>query len=160
MKNRLYLVIPCYNEEKVLPVTAPLFFQELETLIAKGKISADSRILFVDDGSTDHTWDLICRFAADNACYCGIRQSRNRGHQNAVLAGLMEAKDLADITISIDCDVASPTALGSRCLCWYMGFFWTAFEHAAVCSCAGDLAGRNSRCCLGLWFYIWSVFLR
>lgn len=104
MKNRLYLVIPCYNEEKVLPVMAPLFFQELETLIAKGKISDDSRILFVDDGSTDHTWDLICRFAADNACYCGIRQSRNRGHQNAVLAGLMEAKDLADFTISIDCD--------------------------------------------------------
>lgn len=104
MGDRLFIVIPCYNEEKVLPVTAPLFLDELETLIAKAKISTDSRILFVDDGSTDHTWDLICQYAAGNAYYCGIRQSRNRGHQNAVLAGLMEAKDLADLTISIDCD--------------------------------------------------------
>lgn len=103
-KGILYIVVPCYNEEKVLPVTAPLFLEELQTLITKQKISAGSRILFVDDGSTDHTWDLICGFAEDSACYCGIRQSRNRGHQNAVLAGLMEAKDLADFTISIDCD--------------------------------------------------------
>lgn len=103
-KDILYIVIPCYNEEKVLPVTAPLFLEELEVLICKEKISADSRIVFVDDGSTDHTWDLICRFAADSVHYCGIRQSKNRGHQNAVLAGLMEAKDQADLTISIDCD--------------------------------------------------------
>lgn len=100
----LYVIIPCYNEEAVLPVTAPMFRSELETLTAAGKISESSRILFVDDGSRDNTWDIISKLAAEDPHFLGIRQSRNRGHQNAVLAGLMEAKDLCDITISIDCD--------------------------------------------------------
>ena len=102
--TKLYIIVPCYNEEQVLPVTAPMFLAELEELADKGKISAHSRILFVDDGSRDGTWDIICALAAKDHRFTGIRQSRNRGHQNAVLAGLMEAKDMADITISIDCD--------------------------------------------------------
>lgn len=104
METKLYIVIPCYNEEEVLPITSGQFLEELNDLIQKKKISGGSRILFVDDGSTDHTWALIRDLAAADERFIGICQSRNRGHQNAVLAGLMEAKDAADITISIDCD--------------------------------------------------------
>lgn len=100
----LYIIIPCYNEEAVLPVTAPLFLNKLQALIAQGKISGDSRILFVNDGSTDATWPIIESLAHQEDHMLGISQSRNRGHQNAVLAGLMEAKEHCDITISIDCD--------------------------------------------------------
>lgn len=100
----LYIVIPCYNEEEVLPITAPMFLQKITDLADAGKISRDSRVLFVDDGSKDNTWPIIQSLARANPGYLGIRQSRNRGHQNAVLAGLMEAKDRCDITISIDCD--------------------------------------------------------
>ena len=100
----LYIVIPCYNEEQVLPVTAPMFLKKITDLTAAGKISENSRVLFVDDGSKDSTWEIISNLARADARYIGIRQSRNRGHQNAVLAGLMEAKDRCDITISIDCD--------------------------------------------------------
>ena len=100
----LYIVIPCYNEEAVLPITAPIFLDKLECLAAAGKISPDSRILFVDDGSRDGTWDIITRLSRQDPRFTGIRQSRNRGHQNALLAGLMEAKGKCDITISIDCD--------------------------------------------------------
>jgi glycosyltransferase involved in cell wall biosynthesis len=100
----LYIVIPCYNEEQVLPVTAPMFLKKITDLAAAGKISPESRMLFVDDGSKDSTWEIISNLAKTDAHYIGIRQSRNRGHQNAVLAGLMEAKDRCDITISIDCD--------------------------------------------------------
>ena len=100
----LYIVIPCYNEEQVLPVTAPMFLKKIIDLSAVGKISENSRVLFVDDGSKDSTWEIISNLAKADARYIGIRQSRNRGHQNAVLAGLMEAKDRCDITISIDCD--------------------------------------------------------
>ena len=104
MTPLLYIVIPCYNEEEVLPLTAPAFLAELQDLTQKGKISSDSRVLFVDDGSKDGTWEIISDLADRDPRFIGIRQSRNRGHQNAVLAGLMEAKDRADITISIDCD--------------------------------------------------------
>lgn len=108
MNNRtepiLYIVIPCYNEQEVLPITAPMFLQKLADLTAAGKISPDSRVLFVNDGSKDRTWEIICDLAARDPHYAGICQSRNRGHQNAVLAGLMEAKSRCDITISIDCD--------------------------------------------------------
>lgn len=100
----LLIVIPCYNEETVLPITAPLFLEKLTGLIALGKISPESRILFVNDGSKDTTWQIICDLAGSDAHYTGICLSRNRGHQNALLAGLMEAKDKCDITISIDCD--------------------------------------------------------
>ena len=104
MTPRLFIIIPCYNEEQVLPITSGMFLQKLISLAACGKIAADSRILFVDDGSKDDTWQIIKNLSAQDSHFMGIRQSRNRGHQNAVLAGLMEAKDQCDITISIDCD--------------------------------------------------------
>jgi len=104
MKPVLYIVIPCYNEEKVLPITAPLFLEQLQSMQAKDLISEDSKIMFVNDGSKDDTWNIIKKLSAENKSFIGIAQSRNRGHQNAVLAGLMEAKDRCDITISIDCD--------------------------------------------------------
>ena len=100
----LYIVVPCYNEQEVLPVTAPMFLQKINQLTAEGKISPDSRVLFVNDGSKDDTWNIICALAESDGHYIGISQSRNRGHQNAVLAGLMEAKDVCDVTVSIDCD--------------------------------------------------------
>lgn len=103
-KPILWIVIPCYNEKDVLPITAPMFLEQIQTMISKEKISAKSRILFVNDGSKDSTWNIICKLAQEEEHYIGISQSRNRGHQNAVLAGLMEAKDVCDITISIDCD--------------------------------------------------------
>lgn len=100
----LYIVIPCYNEEKVLPITSKEFLGKIYELIEAKKIHNDSRILFVNDGSKDSTWDIITKLAESDMHFMGIAQSRNRGHQNAVLAGLMEAKDKCDITISIDCD--------------------------------------------------------
>ena len=100
----LWIVIPCYNEEAVLPITAPMFLQKINELRDAGKISDRSRVLFVNDGSRDKTWEIITDLARQDAHYIGICQSRNRGHQNAVLAGLMEARDKCDITISIDCD--------------------------------------------------------
>lgn len=100
----LYIVIPCYNEEEVLPITSKIFLQKLEELISRNLISDKSRILFVNDGSKDRTWEMICTLAGQSEKFMGISQSRNRGHQNAVLAGLMEAMDKCDITISIDCD--------------------------------------------------------
>lgn len=101
---RLYIVIPCYNEETVLPITAPLFLEELNGLIDRGQVAGDSRILFVNDGSKDRTWQIILQMSKENEWIQGISLSRNRGHQNALLAGLMEAKEQCDITISIDCD--------------------------------------------------------
>lgn len=101
---KLWVIVPCYNEEAVLPITAPLFLAELQKMIAAGKISSESRILFVNDGSRDSTWKIICGLARQDEHYLGIAQSRNRGHQNALLAGMMEAKDRCDITITIDCD--------------------------------------------------------
>lgn len=105
-KPILWIVIPCYNEEQVLPITAPMFLQKITDLAGAGLISDKSRVLFVNDGSRDATWELISQFAAQDEHYIGISQSRNRGHQNAVLAGLMEAlhSGQCDVTISIDCD--------------------------------------------------------
>ena len=100
----LYIVVPCYNEEEVLPITSGMFLEKLRSLEREWKISPESRVLFVDDGSKDSTWQIICELAQKDRHFKGIQQSRNRGHQNAVLAGLMEAKDHCDITISIDCD--------------------------------------------------------
>ncbi len=103
-KPILWMVIPCYNEETVLPITAPMFRKELADLVAEEKISDESRICFVNDGSKDKTWEIIEDLAKQDPHFIGISQSRNRGHQNAVLAGLMEARDNCDVTISIDCD--------------------------------------------------------
>ena len=103
-KPVLYIVIPCYNEEAVLPLTSGMFLDKINQLVKADKISEDSRVLFVNDGSKDDTWEIICDLAEKDEHFIGIAQSRNRGHQAAVLAGLMEAKDHCDITISIDCD--------------------------------------------------------
>ena len=105
MKNTiLYIIVPCYNEASVLPKTYHLFLNELKLLIDKEKISNESRILFMDNSSTDDTWKFIEKFSKEDVHFLGARQSRNFGHQGNVLGGLMEAKDKCDITISIDCD--------------------------------------------------------
>lgn len=99
-----YFVVPCYNEEAVLPVTVPQFVDKLTALHAAGRITAHSRVLLVDDGSRDGTWSVIAALAGEHTWVEGLRLSRNRGHQNALLAGLMTAKGYADVTVSIDCD--------------------------------------------------------
>ena len=105
MKNpTLCIVIPCYNEEEVLPLTAPRFKAELEHLRELGYVADDSCILFVNDGSSDATWEIISSLAGEDPCFKGISLSRNRGHQNALLAGLMECRSFCDVSISIDCD--------------------------------------------------------
>lgn len=101
---RLAIVIPCYNEQEVLPKTAPSFFNKLEELKSLETISKDSFILLVDDGSKDETWKIISELSNKNDSFKGIRLSRNRGHQNALLCGLLEARTQVDVTISIDCD--------------------------------------------------------
>ena len=101
----LYLVLPCYNEEAVLPVSIPMFLEKLEEMLFHGKIDQESRILLVDDGSRDRTWELICQMAEKDCRCIGIRQSRNRGHQNALLAGIAVASEHADMIISMDADL-------------------------------------------------------
>ncbi len=119
----LYVIIPCYNEESVLPVTAPVFLEVIRGMMEKGLISDKSRIMFVNDGSKDRTWEIICDLAKQDSHYIGIAQSRNRGHQNAVLAGLMEAKDRCDITISIDCDGQDdPNAMEEMVMRYHEGY--------------------------------------
>ena len=101
----LYLVVPCYNEEAVLPETAKRLLDILRELTAAGRISEQSRILFVNDGSGDRTWELISTLHRHDKRFAGLSLSRNRGHQNALLAGLMLAKDHADAAISLDADL-------------------------------------------------------
>ena len=105
MKNCLYTVIPCYNEEEVLRETASRLIDKYKNLIANKKIAENSRIVFVNDGSKDKTWDIIKELHEENDVYSGINLSRNRGHQNALLAGLMTSKDYADMVISMDADL-------------------------------------------------------
>lgn len=104
MLPTLYLVVPCFNEEEVLPITAKMFVEKLDGLISDGRISSCSRVLFVNDGSRDTTWDIIENLSKSEERVLGISLSRNSGHQNALLAGLMYAKDRCDVTVSIDCD--------------------------------------------------------
>ncbi|MDO4749827.1 MAG: glycosyltransferase family 2 protein [Eubacteriales bacterium] len=105
MKNILYLVVPCYNEEEVLPETSRRLSLKLDSLTQAGKISPQSRVLLVDDGSKDRTWELISGLHETDPRFEGLRLSRNRGHQNALLAGLMTARSFADMTISLDADL-------------------------------------------------------
>lgn len=105
MDNKLYLVIPCYNEQEVLPETAGRLKEKLQSLIEKEKIAVGSRIVFVNDGSGDRTWEIIKELHEADSIYSGINLSRNRGHQNALLAGLMTVKDHADLVISMDADL-------------------------------------------------------
>ena len=117
----LWIVIPCYNEENVLPITSPLFLKQLKKMVNEEKISDKSRILFVNDGSKDKTWDIITKLSAQDEHFIGISQSRNRGHQNAVLAGLMEARGVCDITISIDCDGQDDISAMDKMVDAYLG---------------------------------------
>ncbi len=103
--DKLYVVVPCYNEEAVLPETTRRLGEKLHAMMAAGSISADSRVLFVDDGSRDRTWELIEQAHVKDELFTGAKLSRNRGHQNALLAGLMTAKDRADMVISMDADL-------------------------------------------------------
>ena len=105
MSDTLYIVVPCYNEEAVLPETARRLGEKLTSLTAAGKISAESRVLFVNDGSKDGTWSIISGLHQSDSRFSGVDLSRNRGHQNALLAGLMTAKDRADMVISMDADL-------------------------------------------------------
>lgn len=101
----LYIVIPCYNEEEMLPITARALIEKLDILISQGRITPQSKVMFVDDGSKDKTWQLIERFHRSCDLFTGVKLSRNRGHQNALLAGLHAAKDRADIVVSMDADL-------------------------------------------------------
>ena len=105
MAVRLYIVVPCYNEEEALPITATRLRGKIDDLIASGTITADSRVCFVNDGSKDQTWQVICLLHNETPLFTGIDLSRNRGHQNALLAGLMTVKDRCDVTISMDADL-------------------------------------------------------
>lgn len=101
----LYVVVPCYNEEEVLPETSRRLAAKLTDLESQGRISPDSRVLFVDDGSKDRTWQMISELHRQDPRFGGVKLSRNRGHQNALLAGLMTAKSLCDAAISMDADL-------------------------------------------------------
>lgn len=105
MRNKLYMVIPCYNEQEVLPETSKRLKEKLLTLVKAGKIDPESRIIFVNDGSKDRTWEIIRRLHEEDPVFGGVNLSRNRGHQNALLAGLMTVKDHADMAISMDADL-------------------------------------------------------
>ena len=105
MGDILYIVVPCYNEEEVLPETARRLKEKMEHLIAAGRISEESRVLFVNDGSRDKTWSMIEGLHRADRRFSGVNLTRNRGHQNALLAGLMTAKDRADVVISMDADL-------------------------------------------------------
>lgn len=103
--NTLYIVVPCYNEEDVIMETAKRLKEKMLALITKGSASSKSRIMFVNDGSKDRTWELITELHTQDNLYSGVNLSRNRGHQNALLAGLLTAKDLCDVAISMDADL-------------------------------------------------------
>ncbi len=101
----LYMAIPCYNEEEVLHETAKRLEEKYKELKKKGKISEESRVVFIDDGSKDKTWEIIEKLHNQNKIFSGVKLSRNRGHQNALLCGLMTVRDLADAVISMDADL-------------------------------------------------------
>lgn len=105
MADRLMVVIPCYNEEAVLPETSRRLRAKMSSLAEKGLISPESRVLLVDDGSRDRTWELICGLHQEDNLFEGVKLSRNRGHQNALLAGLMTARGRCDMSISMDADL-------------------------------------------------------
>ena len=105
MANRLMVVIPCYNEEEVLPETSRRLVEKMKSLMEKGLITEDSKVLLVNDGSKDRTWEMITELHKENPMFEGLKLSRNRGHQNALLAGLMTARNRCDISISMDADL-------------------------------------------------------
>ena len=105
MSDILYVVIPCYNEQEVLPETARRLKEKMTALISSGKVSEKSRVMFVNDGSKDKTWQEIEALYEQDELFAGVNLTRNRGHQNALLAGLMTAKEHADMVVSMDADL-------------------------------------------------------
>lgn len=121
MADILYIVVPCYNEKEVLPVTAQRLLGKTDKLIADGAISPESRVLFVDDGSADSTWQIIYDLHKRNERFTGIKLSRNRGHQCALLAGLHTAAEHADAIISMDADLQDDVDAVDKMLEYYYG---------------------------------------
>ncbi len=121
MPDTLYIVVPCYNEEEVLPETAARLTGKLESLRQRGKVSPESRLLLVDDGSRDQTWAVISRLAGESCWVSGVKLTRNRGHQNALLAGLMTAKERCDFAISMDADLQDDVDAVDRMVEEYYG---------------------------------------
>ena len=119
MSDRLYIVVPCYNEEQVLPATAERLKEKMSALIGAGTIAKDSRVLFVDDGSKDGTWSIIAGLNADDGLFEGVKLSRNRGHQNALLAGMFTATERADMIISMDADLQDDIGAVDEMLDYY-----------------------------------------
>ena len=118
----LYIVVPCYNEEEVLPESAPVLLQKLRSLVAAGKLAGDSRVLFVDDGSRDATWTILTRLCAENRDVCALKLSRNCGHQNAVMAGMVTAAERAGAALTIDADLQDdPDAIDAMVDKWNAG---------------------------------------
>lgn len=102
---RLCIVVPCYNEEEALPITGPKFVEHLRKMVSEGQVDRDSKVIFVNDGSKDTTWEVIKKLHDENKEVVGLNLAHNRGHQNALMAGLMYAKDHGDVAISIDADL-------------------------------------------------------
>ena len=119
MSDRLYIVVPCYNEEQVLPATAERLKEKMSALIGAGTIAKDSRVLFVDDGSKDGTWKIIAGLNADDRLFEGVKLSRNRGHQSALLAGMYTATERADMIISMDADLQDDIGAVDEMLDYY-----------------------------------------
>ena len=105
MLEKLYIVIPCYNEEEMLPITAKALLEKMQDLVSEEKIHPDSKVMFVDDGSKDKTWEIITKLYGAIPYFTGVKLSRNKGHQNALLAGMNTAVKYADIIISMDADL-------------------------------------------------------
>ena len=105
MLEKLYIVIPCYNEEEMLPITAKALLEKMQELVSEEKIHPDSKVMFVDDGSKDKTWEIITKLYGAIPYFTGVKLSRNKGHQNALLAGMNTAVNYADIIISMDADL-------------------------------------------------------
>ena len=119
MSDRLYIVVPCYNEEQVLPATAERLKEKMTALIGAGTIAKDSRVLFVDDGSKDGTWSIIAGLNAADGLFEGVKLSRNRGHQSALLAGMYTATERADMIISMDADLQDDIGAVDELLSYY-----------------------------------------
>ena len=118
----LYIVVPCYNEQEVLPESAPVLLGKLRALVAAGKLGKDSRVLFVDDGSADGTWPILERLVAENPDACALQLTKNRGHQNAVMAGMVTAAKRADAVLTIDADLQDdPDAIDAMVEKWAAG---------------------------------------
>ena len=132
--NTLYIVVPCYNEEEVLPETSRRLREKMTSLMDRGLISEESRVLLVNDGSRDRTWEMICQLHQEDPLFEGLKLARNRGHQNALLAGLMTAKDRADAVISMDADLQDDIDAVDR--------FWEEFQ---TNGCDIVYGVRNSR---------------